>query len=432
MAAPLTDFTARAHGPGVLTIRTLGPAPTCLDLAHGRLRYPVFLPDATLGVVRALDSVDLEQCGIQGVVMNTFHLMQKPGSSTIQSLSGLHRMSGWRRPIITDSGGFQAYSLIHSEAKRGRLTDRGIFFQPEGAARKFQLTPEKTVQLQLAYGADVVICLDDCTHPDAPLSVQQTSVRRTIAWAHRCKAEFERLLDARVSRRGMERGAEQVDDGRPADPATSELTELTAPHGADPPKLFAVVQGGRDRSLRQECVAALLEIGFDGYGYGGWPLDTAGVLVADILGYVRELVPAEYPLHALGIGHPENVAIATRLGYSLFDSALPTRDARHGRLYTFNTGASGPRQGLAGDWFDYLYAGDKKHIKAAQPASEHCDALCCTRYSLGYLHHLYHVKDTTFLRLATIHNLRFMTQLTDRLRNIDAGTRAGGGEVVDG
>src|SRR5579884_3292480 len=168
-----------------------------LSLAHGALRLPAFLPDATLGVVRAVDSADLEAAGIQAVVMNVFHLMQKPGSSTIAALGGLHRMAAWPHPIITDSGGFQAYSLIRQQPGRGSLSDRGISFQPEGADRKFQLTPEKSVQLQIAYGADVVICLDDCTHPDDPPEEQRLSVDRTTRWAARCRAEFDRQMTQR-------------------------------------------------------------------------------------------------------------------------------------------------------------------------------------------------------------------------------------------
>src|SRR5512135_1579420 len=168
--------------------------PDFLDLPHGRLVFPVYLPDATYGMVRAVDATDLVACHIQAVVMNTFHLMQRPGSSTIQALGGLHRMSGWQRPIITDSGGFQAYSLIRQNPKFGSLGPQGLTFQPEGAPRKYQLTPEKSVQLQIGYGSDVVICLDDCTHVDASRAEQEKSVQRTVEWARRGKAEFERLL----------------------------------------------------------------------------------------------------------------------------------------------------------------------------------------------------------------------------------------------
>jgi queuine tRNA-ribosyltransferase len=169
--------------------------PTSLALAHGRLEFPVYLPDATYGVVRAVDAEDLLNCQVQAVVMNTFHLMQRPGSSTITALGGLHDMAGWPRPIVTDSGGFQAYSLIRQNPKFGQLTEKGLTFRPEGSDRKFQLTPEKSIQLQISYSSDVVVCLDDCTHVDASFEEQRLSVDRTVAWAARCKKEFTRLVE---------------------------------------------------------------------------------------------------------------------------------------------------------------------------------------------------------------------------------------------
>jgi queuine tRNA-ribosyltransferase len=355
-----------------------------LRYRHSVLQTPVYLPDATLGVVRAVDAVDLKNCGVQALVMNTYHLMQHPGSSTIQSLGGLHRMAGWDQTIVTDSGGFQAYSLIHQNPKFGSITDKGIVFQPEGAERKYQLTPEKSIQLQLGYGTDVAICLDDCTHVDASLEEQQSSVRRTIAWARRCKAEFEKQIEARRI----------PPEQRPA--------------------LFAVIQGGGYLDLRKECAEALLQIGFDGFGYGGWPLDAQGHLLADIIGYTRELVPRQFPMHALGVGHPQNVKACYELGYEMFDSAMPTRDARHGRLYRLTQFGAGA---LNGKWLGYSYINDEKHIKANGPLSDGCDCLVCAHYSAGYLHHLFKINDTLFFRLATLHNLRFMIQLCDRLRS---------------
>ena len=352
-----------------------------LALPHGRFSLPVYLPDATLGVVRAVDATDLERCNVQGVVMNTFHLMQRPGTSTIHALGGLHTMSAWQHPIVTDSGGFQAYSLIQQNAKFGSINDDGITFKPEGADRKFHLTPEKTIQLQISYGADIVICLDDCTHVDASQEAQEMSVQRTIAWAKRCKHEFEHLM------RQKKVSQEQR------------------------PRLFAVIQGGGSQELRKRCTEALLEIGFDGYGYGGWPLDAQGKLLTDIIAYTRECVPPEFPMHALGIGHPQNVVDCTHMGYGIFDSAMPTRDARHARLYTFRNAT-----GVDGQWFSYVYVNDDKYIKAEKPVSAYCDCLCCTHYSLGYLHHLFKIGDSLFYRLATLHNLRFMTMLTQRLR----------------
>ena len=359
--------------------------PTELKLAHGTLTFPTFLPDATFGLVRTVDSMDLQNCQIQALVMNTFHLMQRPGSSTIQSLGGLHKMSSWPRPIITDSGGFQAYSLIRQNPRFGQLSEKGISFQPEGSDRKYQLTPEKSVQLQFAYGADVIICLDDCTHVDSSYEDQKVSVQRTISWAKRGKAEFERLCKQKRLAEGQR------------------------------PLMFAVIQGGGYLDLRKECAEALLAIGFDGYGYGGWPLDKDGNLLTEVIRATREMIPPQYPMHALGIGHPLNVQACYEIGYGIFDCAMPTRDARHGRLYRFINAAANPAQGLSGKWLQYVYINDEEHIRADRPISEFCDCPCCRQYSLGYLHHLFKMNDGLFLRMATLHNLRFMTQLTDRL-----------------
>lgn len=359
-----------------------------LGLPHGDLHLPVFLPDATRGVVRAVDADDLLACRVRALQMNVYHLMQKPGTSTIKNLGGLHRMSGWPLPIITDSGGFQVYSLIRQNPKFGALSDRGAVFRPEGSTRKFQLTPEKSIQLQISYGADIVVCFDDCTHAQDTIDEQRKSVARTIDWARRCKREFERVLDEKQTAAGQR------------------------------PLLFAVVQGGASRELRKLCAEALLEIGFDGYGYGGWPIDEQGNLLEDVFAYMRELIPPEFPLHGLGVGHPANIVRCAMLGYDLFDSTMPTRDARHARLYRFNDDPAVLSIDGTRDWFSYVYVRDKKHVKTNEPVSPYCDCPCCKRYALGYLHHLDGVNDSLFPRLATIHNLRFMTQLVERLEQV--------------
>jgi queuine tRNA-ribosyltransferase len=353
-------------------------------------------------VVRSISAEDVTRCGVQALVMNTFHLMQRPGSSTVRALGGLHQMTGWTGPIVTDSGGFQAYSVIRGNPRNGQVDDHGITFRSGDEKRKFRLTPEKCVQLQMSYGTDVVVCLDDCTHVDDPLTVHRSSVDRTIAWARRCKREYLRLLEQRS---GGHRGSVAISEQRPL--------------------IFAVIQGGPSRDLRERCATELLEIGFDGFGFGGWPLDKQGDLVVEILALTRQLVPREYPVHALGIGHPENVVACYRLGYDLFDSALPTRDARHGRLFAFTMAASGQDDpvrddaNLRGEWLSYVHPQDNRYIKSRDPISTLCDCLTCSTYSLGYLHHLFKINDSLYPRLATIHNLRFMAQLMERL----AGTR---------
>ena len=323
--------------------------------------------------------------------MNVFHLMQKPGSSTVKALGGLHDMFGWDRPIVTDSGGFQAYSLIRQNSKYGKLTSHGMIFRPEGSSRRIKFTPEKSIRLQIDYGADIVICLDDCTHVDESRSAQEESTTRTVLWAKRCKAEFERRL-------------EQLQ---------------TPPHQR--PLLFAVVQGGGYRELRRQCAEELVEIGFDGFGLGGWPLDSEGNLLTDIIEYTRELIPSQLPMHALGVGHPASIVTCAKLGYDLFDSTMPTRDARHGRLYGFTTDPDSCT--FEGEWYSYSYIQDRKHLKANTPVSPYCDCLCCSNYSLAYLHHLFKIKDSLFHRLATMHNLTFMMRLMRRLRPLLSGAR---------
>jgi queuine tRNA-ribosyltransferase len=357
-----------------------------LALAHGDLPLPAFLPDATLGVVRAVDAADLARAGTHALVMNVFHLMQKPGSSTIAALGGLHSMSGWNGPIVTDSGGFQAYSLIRQNSKFGSLSDRGLSFLPEGADRKFLLSPEKSISLQMAYGADVVMCLDDCTHAEEAPAEQRLAVTRTIRWAARCKAEFARQVEQR---------------------------RLTAEAR---PRLFAVIQGGNDLELRRECAEALLALGFDGFGFGGWPFSSQGTLLHETLAYCRELIPPRFPMHALGVGHPDHLVTGAAMGYRIFDSALPTRDARGGRLYAFTADPAALDFPLNGEWHHTLYIQDKKHIKTALPISPGCDCHTCVTYSVGYLHHLYKCHEMLYARLATIHNLRFMSTLMARLR----------------
>jgi len=347
-----------------------------LELPRGSIALPAFLPDATRASVRGVDAGDLETVGVPGVVMNVFHLMQRPGSSTVEALGGLHRMAGWNGPIVTDSGGFQAYSLVRERPGYGRLDDKGITWKRAGTERKFHLTPEKSVQLQVRFGSDLVICLDDCTHVDDPPEVQVRSVERTLAWAKAGKAAFVRAMEDR----GVEEGKR--------------------------PRLFAVVQGGGSRDLRRRCAEGLLETGFDGYAFGGWPLDREGRLLEDSLSFVRELVPPNKPLFGLGIAHPANVAVASRLGYDLFDGAMPTRDARHGRLYVLRE---------APDEWSFLDLRRERNVKDTEPLSPSCDCPTCGRYSKGYLHHLFTVRDPLYARLATLHNLRFMVRFMEGL-----------------
>ena len=348
-----------------------------LHTPHGDVTLPAFFPDATRGVVRGLDAADLEACGVPGLVVNAFHLAGRPGSRTVQSLGGVHALMGWQRPVITDSGGFQIFSLIRQNPKLGTITNNEAIFRSADGQKAQRLSPEKSIQTQLRLGADILVCLDDCTHPSDPLSEQTASVVRTIEWAERCKAEFERGLAQRR-------------------------------YASDPPPLlFAVVQGGADPDLRRLCAKELIAIGFDGYAFGGWPFDTRRRLLSDILALTCDLMPAEKPRYALGIGSPATLIACRRMGYNLFDCSLPTRDARRGRLYVFDSPG-----GLS---YSRVYIRDVAHRRSGDPLSDTCDCLCCRTYTRAYLHHLFAIGDALALRLATIHNLRFYTALLARL-----------------
>lgn len=358
-----------------------------LRTAHGVLMLPAFLPDATRAVARTVDSRDLEGIGVKALMVNVLHLSSRPGASVVSSLGGVHRFMGWQGVVASDSGGYQVYSLASRSGGTGSVSERGFTYRLAGGGRKETLTPEQCTRKQLRLGADIMFCLDYCTHPDAPADIQRESVDRTVAWARRCKDEFrERSVSLSSS-----------------------------------PLLFAVVQGGPDRDLRKRCAEELLEIGFDGYAYGGWPVDSKGRLV-DAVEYVRELVPRDLPLHALGIGKPESVVRCAALGYDLFDCTLPTRDARHGRLYVSidgfaSVGPDGGGSSKGGRFYDCLRILDEGHRRDGRPLEEGCDCPACCSYSRAYLRHLFEIRDPAGQRLATLHNLRFYARLMERLRS---------------
>ncbi len=347
-----------------------------LDTSHGRVPLPAFFPDGTAGVVRGVDAEALAAVGTPGVVMNTYHLMQHPGADLVASQGGLHRFTGWERAVLTDSGGFQVLSL--GEARPGQVTVRpdGVLFRPR-PGKKLLLGPERVIATQFRLGADIMMCLDHCTHPEAGPETQRQAVRNTVNWARAGRAEFERRAEKSSSRR---------------------------------PLLFAIIQGGADEGLRRECAERLVELGFDGFGFGGWPLDRRGTLLCDLLEYTCGLMPAALPRYAMGIGRPDSVVACACMGYDLFDSVLPTREGRRGRLYVF-TGA-----GLdSPDFYATMDMTGERYARDPRPVSESCDCPACRRFSRAYLHHLFQLGDSLAARLGTLHNLRFYAGLMARL-----------------
>jgi queuine tRNA-ribosyltransferase len=322
--------------------------------------------------------------------------------------------------------------MIGENPRYGTISERGIHFTDiDGNRKKVLFTPARSIRLQFDLGADLMVCLDDCPSPDASPAGVELAVERTILWAKRCKEEFDRLLEARgLGRRPLPGQASPITEGsgaRSGDARPSEggrgLGQRRSPiKGArsgdarpSRPLLFGVIQGGYDKEMRERCAEALLPLGFDGFGFGGWPLTPEGDLVREILAHTAGLVPDHLPRFALGVGKPEHIVRCYGMGWRIFDCVLPTRDARHGRLYVFDAPSLDEVDLSAPRFYHFLYVRDEKHKRQKGPVSRACDCPCCRQYSLAYLHHLFDVGDPLGLRLATMHNLRFYTQLLARI-----------------
>lgn len=339
---------------------------------------PIFLPDATKGFVKGLDALDLENTQTRGVVVNTYHLSQEPGLDFLKNNGGIKSFMNYEGLVTSDSGGWQVFSLIHKR-KTGKITDEGVIFDKE------IFTPEDSIEMQFAIGSDIVVCLDDFTAPEANDTEIRKSVERTINWAQRSKAKFEELI------------------------SKNSLTEETRP------LLLAVMQGGFDLELRKYCAEELIKIGFDGLGYGGYAIKS-GVLDLELSKYVSDLIPDTYFKFALGTGRPADIANLYNFGWRIFDCTLPTRDARHQRLYTHSKQPKSIEDLTNSEFYEYCYINKSIYKHDNSKIDDFCDCLTCTNFTKAYLHHLFKVQDTLAYRLATIHNLRFYTKLIEKIK----------------
>lgn len=352
-------------------------------------KLPLYSPDATLGVVRSLSSQDIVETGIQGLVVNTYHLREKPGFELLKKIGGIKKFMNWNGLITSDSGGFQLFSLINKNPRLGKITDEGvILYTGKNQQKKFLFTPEESIRIQFAIGSDIMVCLDDFTPPEADTNRARQSVARTIAWAERSKAEFER----QVKLNGFS------DEKRPL--------------------LIAPIQGHNYYNLRRECAQELVKINFDIYGLGGWPFLANGFFDYEMCEQNNTLLPTDSLKFALGVGSPENIVRLTKMGYHFFDCVLPTRDARHKRLYAFTVDPEEIDLYTDKSWYSYVYLDRGSHQDDLKPVSDHCDCFTCQNYSRAYLHHLFKIKDSTAFRLATIHNLRFYSKLMEILQKL--------------
>lgn len=355
-----------------------------------KTNFPIYLPDATYGVVRNMSAKDVVATGIKGVVINTYHLMSRPGAELLEKLGGIGQLMNWSGLMASDSGGFQLFSLINKNPNLGRVTDDGvILYHGEKKQRKTLFTPEDSIRVQFAINSDIMICLDDFTPVEADENRLSQSIARTTSWAARCKTEFLRQLEKRG---------------------------LSWENSENRPHLYGVVQGHRNFDLRKQSAEELQEIGFDGYGFGGWPFLENGDFDYEISEFLAKIMPDDKPKFALGIGNPHNIVRLYEMGFQIFDCVLPTRDARHQRLYVFeenNNIIESEKNNQP--WFKYLYLSKSRFSTDTAPLDKDCDCFACQNHSRAYLHHLFKVKDMLAYRLATTHNLRFYSRMMEKL-----------------
>jgi queuine tRNA-ribosyltransferase len=334
-----------------------------LTLAHGVVETPAFMPVGTYGTVKAMSPLELEEIGAQIVLGNTFHLWLRPGLAVIEKFGGLHRFMGWKHPILTDSGGFQVFSL----GELRKISEEGVAFQSPINGDKLFLTPEESMRIQRVLNSDIVMVFDECTGYPSTHEVAAESMRMSMRWAQRSRNAHEGNANA----------------------------------------LFGIVQGGMFEDLRDESLAGLANIGFDGYAIGGVSVGEPKEDMERIVAHTAPRMPADKPRYLMGVGTPEDLVASVSHGVDMFDCVMPTRNARNGWLFT-----------RTGD----LKIKNAKHREDDAPLDGKCACYTCRNFSRAYLHHLHRANEILGARLNTIHNLHYYLELMAEMRAaIEAG-----------
>ena len=324
---------------------------------HGNVEVPIFMPVGTLATVKTLSPEELHECGAGIILANTYHLSIRPGEDIVQEAGGLHKFMNWDGPILTDSGGFQVFSL----AEKRKITEKGVEFKSHLNGDKLFFSPERVMEIEEKLGPDIIMPLDECVHYPADYKYMKDSVERTIRWAKRCK-------DA---------------------------------HTREDQALFGIVQGGEFADLRKYCAEELSKLDFPGYSIGGTsigePKDVMFKMIRDTTPYL----PFDKPRYLMGVGSVDAILEGISQGVDMFDCVLPTRIARHGALMT-SLGRVNIR--------------DKKYERDFTPLDPNCDCYCCKHYTKAYLRHLYKCDETFGKRLLSIHNIRFLIHMMEEAR----------------
>lgn len=358
-----------------------GPRSGLLRLARGAVHTPAFMPVGTNATVKAMSSDELKDMGAEIILGNTYHLYLRPGHEIIMSVGGLHRFMNWDRPILTDSGGFQVYSL---SALR-EIQENGVRFRSHIDGSMHFIGPVEAMEIQEALGSDIAMVFDDCTPYPATYEYARSSLERTLRWATMCKEYHEKARTGQYE-------AESKDSACALPPAACSRDHA----------LFGIVQGSTYKELRMMSIEGLLEIGFDGYAVGGLSVGEPKQVMHEMIRFAGPLLPKDRPRYLMGIGDLMDVLVAAEAGFDMFDCVMPTRNARNGTLFTSTGRISIKRTEYKAD---------------PGPLDPGCDCPTCRNYSRAYLRHLFLTREILSMRLNTIHNLSFYMNFFRRMRD---------------
>ena len=336
-----------------------------VHLNHGDVQTPAFMPVGTYGTVKGMLPRDIEAIGADIVLGNTFHLWLRPGTEVIDKFGGLHKFMHWDKPILTDSGGFEVFSL----GAMRKITEEGVNFKSPIDGAKIFLSPEKSMQIQYSLNSDIVMQFDECTPYPATHDEAQKSLELSLRWGQRCVDEHKRLGSTNA--------------------------------------LFGIIQGSMYADLRQKSLEGLLNIGFDGYAIGGLSVGEPKDEMMNVLDYIPDAMPADKPRYLMGVGKPEDIVEAVRRGVDMFDCVMPTRNARNGHYFvTGDTDNAG-----------VVRIRNSQYRNDEGPLDPECDCYTCQNFSRAYLYHLNKCKEMLGAQLATIHNLRYYQRLMQSIRD---------------
>ncbi|MBN1779232.1 MAG: tRNA guanosine(34) transglycosylase Tgt [Candidatus Buchananbacteria bacterium] len=339
-----------------------------LKTAHGIINAPFFMPIATRGAVKNLTVEEIKDLKAEIILSNTYHLLLRPGVALMKKYGGLHQFMRWSAPILTDSGGFQVFSL----AKHRKITPQGVYFSDPQNGQKYYLTPQKAIQIQKAIGSDIMMVLDECPPYPVTEKYADESLELTTKWAALCKKEHQKKPNSQL--------------------------------------LFAIVQGSTFKDLRIKSAKQLTAIGFDGYAIGGVAVGEPREKMKEVLNWTIPELPADKPRYLMGLGRPEEIVEAVKGGVDMFDCVIPTREARHGRLYIWKSQISNLKSQVFYRTININNAKFAKDLSSINNSN-------LKSYSKAYLHHLFKTNETLGMRLATLNNLNFYLTLMAEIRN---------------